>query len=542
MKKLILSLILGTNIAIILFSIMITVSTDTSSTPFVSSFAIFLLIIAISFRWITADNAKEGFQYIVLSLIPGIINWGLKSKLKFIVLTFTVSLISFYSYKLGPQSIHHITINNGDAHYININGKHISTPTKNKWISINSWQPFSTKKQLNKNITCLNTNKKEWIPNYQEEVIECGKGYYPNLIVNGIKSDFIDHNSSIGQRIIERKNSLRLRLKNSLPPRNINDALLIATWNVNKLLRVRNNGTSKSLESCIYIAEIISHFDIIAIQEVNRELSEILKIKELLGEQYGLVYSLVAPGFKGNNERLAFFYDKRKIQLGKLAGNVVIPESLFKDRVKERKKVQLSRVPFIATFNFFDNQIALCNTHIYFGSNTDKTKRQERIEEIKRITNYLIKIKNSESNWKGALGLIGDLNIPEPRSPEIEALLESGFNVDKGCSELGTSVMTNKPYDQIAFIDLENLQIGRYGVIDFLQDIYRDEDESQYWAEMKTSLGYSSQVENKKSNDLSYNRTKFYKRWRTMEISDHFPKWIEIKDVSKATSLQTLRK
>ena len=73
-----------------------------------------------------------------------------------------------------------------------------------------------------------------------------------------------------GRRTLERLLVLRRQLDRDIPARTFQDTLLLATWNIREFdspaygLRIE--------EAYYYIAEIIARFDLIAIQEVRRDL------------------------------------------------------------------------------------------------------------------------------------------------------------------------------------------------------------------------------------------------------------------------------
>ena len=101
-------------------------------------------------------------------------------------------------------------------------------------------------------------------------------------------------------------------------PAKASDRLLLATWNI------ANLGVQKRIDSDYrLIAEIVGWFDMIAVQEVNDNLSGILAIKERLPARYALLFSDAS----GNLERQAFLYDTSKIGLLEEVGRLAIPPS-----------------------------------------------------------------------------------------------------------------------------------------------------------------------------------------------------------------------
>jgi hypothetical protein len=100
------------------------------------------------------------------------------------------------------------------------------------------------------------------------------------------------------------------------------DRLLLATWNI------ANLGVQERRESdYALIAEIVSWFDLIAVQETNDDLRGLRGIQAQLPERYRVLFS--DPG--GNNERFAFIYDSREAKPLEEIGMVTVPASDLKD-------------------------------------------------------------------------------------------------------------------------------------------------------------------------------------------------------------------
>ena len=92
-------------------------------------------------------------------------------------------------------------------------------------------------------------------------------------------------------RVAGRLETLRNTLQNhpdgpqrSVPNKNATDTLLLATWNLKEFEGGKND--KRTAESYWYIAEIISHFDLIAIQEVGGHLGALNKLQALLGHTW----------------------------------------------------------------------------------------------------------------------------------------------------------------------------------------------------------------------------------------------------------------
>ena len=94
------------------------------------------------------------------------------------------------------------------------------------------------------------------------------------------------------------------------------DRLLLATWNI------ANLGVQDRLDSdYALIAEVMTWFDLVAVQEVNDDLRGIEAIHSKLPARYDLLFSDAS----GNQERQAFLYDTRKVKRLREVGRLSIP-------------------------------------------------------------------------------------------------------------------------------------------------------------------------------------------------------------------------
>ena len=85
---------------------------------------------------------------------------------------------------------------------------------------------------------------------------------------------------------------LREQLRDEIPPRTVRDTLLPATWNIRDFDSNKFGHGYRLSESYYYIAEIISAFDLVAVQELNEDLRALRRVKDIL-----------SPTWKGNHDR-----------------------------------------------------------------------------------------------------------------------------------------------------------------------------------------------------------------------------------------------
>jgi len=291
---------------------------------------------------------------------------------------------------------------------------------------------------------------------------------------------------------------LHQRIEDSkIPQKVVDENLLIGSWNirhfgaVHESWRDNPNNSKRNLRALVYIAEIIKRFDVIAIQEVKADTSGIrLLLKEFLGPDWGLIVSDVSAGAKGNNERLAFIYDKRRVVPSGLAGEIVLPSEAGGDPAQ-----QFDRTPYIVGFQAAGEGFALLTAHIRYGD-----RPQNRLGEIKSLSHYTaneIRDRATTGGEEKNLIVLGDFNIDDRGdNPLFQAFVSTGLIVPSQLLNLKTTYSTKpKYYDQVAWFmgNLDLLTNERAGVINFGGAIYRD-------------LGL---------------------RQMSFLVSDHFPVWVE---------------
>ena len=335
----------------------------------------------------------------------------------------------------------------------------------------------------------------------------------------------IDANTEAGRRTAQRLLVLRDQLDAEIPRRFAEGTLLLGTWNIREFDSAAYG--SRSAECFYYIAEILSRFDLIAVQEVREDLAALDRVRRVLGLWWKYLVTDVTAGTAGNRERLAFLYDSRKVRFSGVAGEVVLPPVKIKDgrkTIRTDPSRQLSRSPFICSFQSGWFKFMLCTVHILYG--TSAAEDPMRRKEIQEIANFLARRAAEVSTWSQNLILLGDFNIFRPTDVTFKALTDEGFVVPKGLQKLPANATKNKHYDQIAFkvrdVDLEAVQSG---VFDYYKTIYTLDDEKLYAPQMgKAYLRTKTGARNAKS------RASYYKTfWRTHQMSDHLPMWVELK-------------
>lgn len=329
-----------------------------------------------------------------------------------------------------------------------------------------------------------------------------------------------DADKRIAKGLLKLKDSFR---KLEMPQRNISDSLLLATWNIREFDSTKYGLRGK--EPIFYIAEIISAFDLVAVQEVRDDLKALNTLMQYLGGWWKYLLTDVTEGVQGNRERMAFLYDSRKISFGGLATNVVIPP--VKKKGEELKPAkQLARAPFMVGFRAGWFKFTLCTTHILYGKAV--AEDPNRVEEIKVLAEFLAGQAKKPYAWAKNMILLGDFNIFDPSQSTMQALKQAGFMVPESLQKLPSNVPQNKHYDQIAFIapDVQDqLELCKAGVFNFFDQVYRKDEQAVYVEDMGKAYLHSKDGTERDEKE----KTRYYNDWRTFQMSDHLPMWIELK-------------
>lgn len=119
----------------------------------------------------------------------------------------------------------------------------------------------------------------------------------------------------------------------------------IATWNLREFGGSKSDG--RETEPLYYIAEIISHFDVVALQEVRGNLAALNQLLGILGPDWDHLATDVTDGDAGNGERMAFLFNRQKARFTNIAGELTLPDGLkvtaaFGERVKLDNGLQLT--------------------------------------------------------------------------------------------------------------------------------------------------------------------------------------------------------
>ena len=314
-----------------------------------------------------------------------------------------------------------------------------------------------------------------------------------------------EHAQRTAQGLLTLKDAFK---KEEVPERRRSSRLLLASWNIREFESGKYGPRQR--EALYYIAEIIDHFDIVAVQEVRDDLSSLEKVMDILGGQWDYLLTDVTAGTQGNKERMAFVFDTRKVRFGGLAGEIVVPPVK-----KGQPAPQYARTPFMVGFRTSWFKFTICTTHIYYGQSVKDDP--QRVEEIRQLAKHLAKAVDEDTAWAKNMILLGDFNIFGVEDETFKALTEPGFEIHPNLLGIGSNVDQSKHFDQIAFIapDLKDKLVDcNAGVFNFYKYVYSEEHKDIYAEDVpQTASGKPGR----------------FKDWRTYQMSDHLPMWIELR-------------
>lgn len=335
----------------------------------------------------------------------------------------------------------------------------------------------------------------------------------------------IDPKAEHSPRLLERLLALRQQLDREVPTRTQSETLLLATWNIREFDSPAYG--ERLPEAFYYIAEIIARFDLVAIQEVRRDLMALKKLCAILGGHWKYLITDITEGSRGNDERMAFLYDTRKVSFGGLAGELVLPPLQLKDESGKtiyQPVSQVARTPFMCGFRAGWTRFILATVHILYGKSS--ANNPQRVEEIRQVAQALRSKTLDRYAWARNLILLGDFNIFSPQDKTMQALTEAGFVIPPQLQNLPSNIPQTKYYDQIAFRTRGDrfATANKGGILNYYKSVFRPQDETTYVPYIGNAYHFTS------GNQPRQNKSAYYLNyWRTHQMSDHLPMWVELK-------------
>jgi endonuclease/exonuclease/phosphatase family metal-dependent hydrolase len=304
--------------------------------------------------------------------------------------------------------------------------------------------------------------------------------------------------------------SLRAALDATVPrKRPLGRNLLIGTWNLKNFgslteqwLAGPGDSPKRDFRGLWAVAEIVSRFDVVALQEVCGDLRALRTLIKTLGPTWRFLMTDTNRGSKGGGERMAYLFDAARIELSGLAGELVVPPERLAEIAPDALREQFARSPYAVSFQAGSTTVILVTLHVLYG-----TKPADRIPELTAIARWMADWARQTHRWHHNLVVLGDFNIDRHDDPLYRAFTSTGLTVPAALNTVRRSIFADpgqptldKYYDQIAWFTqgharLMNMELLAAGGFDFVEHLYRDVGMS------KAQMQY--------------------------RVSDHYPLWVE---------------
>jgi exonuclease III len=239
----------------------------------------------------------------------------------------------------------------------------------------------------------------------------------------------------------------------------------------------------------------------------------------------------------------------------KKGSKLELPQKTHVIHLPEGQKIakyrQFARTPFMVAFQSGWFKFNLCTVHIYYGESSG-AKYQRRVKEIAAISKFFAdrakEFRKREKTGENYI-LLGDFNIVKPGDPTMKALKKNGFTLPEKLYK--SNISKTMYYDQIAFMVKKNeLEMGssenNSGVFRLFNSVFRNEEYATYYDLMRNKKLRDYHEANTKKAGQPRNKSEkqsyYRKKWRTWQMSDHCPLWVELKIDFSDKYLNRIRK
>ncbi|MYT03197.1 MULTISPECIES: endonuclease [Streptomyces] len=158
----------------------------------------------------------------------------------------------------------------------------------------------------------------------------------------------------------------------------------------------------------------------------------------------------VTLGKDGNNERLGFLFDTRRVKPSGLACELVVPIEQETGVSASGLERQFAGTPYAVSFLSSGQTFTLIILHVDYGDTV-----ADWVPELKAIAKWLAGWAEQEFGWDHNLVALGDFNIDRVGDPLFEAFTSTGLTPAPQLADLPRTIF-DKPgaahfYDQIAW-------------------------------------------------------------------------------------------
>ena len=308
------------------------------------------------------------------------------------------------------------------------------------------------------------------------------------------------HHGDVSPQVAKGLLALRKRIAAArIPSSKLDETINVAVWNIREFGKVHR--TDAALH---YIAEILGQFDLVAMVELRDDLTDLGCVLRYLGPSWEIVYSDWIDDAGGNDERVAFLFDRRAVAFNGLAAEIDAPRT--KKNAEYLPGQSFWRAPYMCSFRAGNFDFIAIATHARWGDSISK-----RRAELQMLADWIdVRFKSTYVEDHDLI-VVGDFNTPQTTDSLFKALTSRGLQIPTVLATLkigdqltgGSNLNKNARYDQILHLPtVSNRFSNRGGTLDF--------------------FGSDDQI-GKLFPDQRYTREQF-----SFQLSDHFPVWIQV--------------
>ncbi len=197
-------------------------------------------------------------------------------------------------------------------------------------------------------------------------------------------------------------------------------------------------------------------------------------------QQASEVLSRRHVGRGGQQQRMAFLYDSRKLTPLEEIGEIAFPPSRYKSIKLPGIEAQFNgfdRTPYLVSFSSGNTSFMFVNVHSFYGNEKPESIARRSLETF-AVAKRSDSRKKSLFSFTRELVALGDFNMPkaEPGDPIYKSLTKLGLELPEHSTQIASSISSDARYDQIAFFPetTKRCFTGQKGVFDYDAVIFPD--------------------------------------------------------------------
>lgn len=311
----------------------------------------------------------------------------------------------------------------------------------------------------------------------------------------------------------------------AIPEKRTDKNLLLCSWNLKDFGSYKH----RQPESYFYLAEIISKFDLVSIQECRANLEPLKILLRILGSDWTYLYNDISDHDGSNSERSLIIYDKRRCNFSGQAGEIILHHKISENHDLK----QFNRIPYLTGFTAEWKKFSLLTLHLQPGNGTDDEEiRKAEIDFLMKLLKKRLNRTSEVRLWSDNLIILGDMNLYTADTEAFQLLKDNHFiEVDDLIGKDTTTAASDNMFDHIFFYNkseypaLEKTNKG--GVFRMFDTVFKD-DQANHPAYLEY-IDILEQIRIAEGDGPYANKETYYKtHWRTRQMSDHYPIWVEM--------------